>query len=1583
MKKSFKGFLACLLAVLLVVPVLGNVLAEADLQVESGVQAGETASRIPGTREGTLEAKNTASLDLSGIRNGRTFDAAAIEAGSEVQPTDIVTIMVELDAAPAADVMGDNLRAAGSYRQQLVDAQDVAVKQINADLGLNIQVIDHYSVLFNGFAFEGEYRLVAEIDAMDGLHAFVAPVFEEPELFNTTTQVGAIDAWELGYTGAGVSVAIIDTGCKVNHPAFSIDPDEVQFTRDDIASIIASGQLHGTGSTMNVNNVYVSGKIPFQWNYYYNHADAAHPGTSDHGTHVAGIAAGNGGEIQGVAKDAQICVMQVFQPSGGAPWSLILPALEDAAVLGVSAANLSLGSPCGVEMPYDPSYIAILDRCVAAGVNLAMAAGNDYDSSFNNAWGGNEGTPASYSNSGYALAADPDIGVVGSPSTWPHSLSVAAVSNTMSRFYYITVAGEDYGYSENEANEAQLREALGGQTVEYVMVPNYGTPEDFAQVDVSGKVALVSRGEINFVEKAANAEAAGAIACIVYNNQAASVNMVAYEGGHIPHVIISMEAGAALAAADPKEMYIGEELGIFPNPTGNMTTNFSSRGLTANMAMKPEITAPGGQIYSSTDPGISGTWYATWDGTSMATPHVCGGMAIITEYVENNFPDKTAGEKQALVDQILMSTATPILSDSGDYAPVHEQGAGLMNLTKATTTRAYLTVEGTMSNRPKLELGDDPEKTGEMTMTFTVHNFGDEEQVYSILPTVMLNEIARLGTMADGSPVYVYYGGTWNIAGDPGAMLLGDANLDGRVTIVDGILILRVALHLIELEGEQLDVNQDGTVDAEDAILAARIAMHLLDPMYTEGEPGYVDFDMPATVTVPAGETLEVTVNAALNDEIKAYIDAYYPSGTLVEGFIELIPESEEDVSLTVPFIKFYGDWNYPATIDRGYYYEDVQWNSNNYPNTIGYKKGGSIYGLGINPYVATEDLSYYLADRNAISPNSDGLMDTVNVAYTGLLRNANVRYVVLDADGNEIDVLSNLGFCRKGFWDTDTRTQLGVTEGMFPGGVNLAQYDEEDIIIRIEAKLDNDGAHNTNAASLEANENAIWDTPVHVDTTAPAVTNFAAANGTFNFDVTDDHYVAAVKVYTVNGENLGELVAEQGLFETERGVTTAIEIAGADNAYVIVADYAMNEQTYLWDGTTLTPVESVLPPAFDVPEVALYCYGKNYNTKAWASMSSLNIASASYGAGGGQDDGDYYCGTYTGEYVYAANATSLVRYDASNIDTWTDKTTVALSGCQTLTEMAYDRTTGTLYGVELAGDIYAINTTTGAATKVCEPEYGVVAMDFAPDGTCYIVDAYGYLCTMDITTGAETSEIGSYGVSPVNLQSGDFFPQCGTYVDGCFFWFAADNAVQYYADMHILALDVNSSDYRDLGSPGGGLYSLCLFNYRFEAPEASVDPVDFYDNFDGPFNWELIDADGDGNDWGTDYFAIGLYADGAKCAVSYSWNDVVLHPDNWMISPEFELGEGEKYLSFFTASANSPDGDIYEHFQVIVIPQGVTPENGTVVYEHTLDTNALTEHLVDLSDFAGQNISIAFRHYDCFDQYTLIIDAVGVGNLK
>ena len=1174
MKRTLKGILSCILALMLMLPAFSGAVAEIARELPLSEHTGEVRS---GVYEEGRASGAFASYGTSALRRGRTFSAADTQASDDIEPTDIVTIMVELPQAPAADVTND-LKNAGSYRDQLVASQKQAAATISSKLGVEVKVQHNYSVLFNGFSFDGEYRLVEQIEALEGMHAFVSMEWESPNLYNSTSMVGAIEAWDLGYSGKGYTVAVLDTGCKVDHPAFSVMPDEatVQFTQEDIAALIAEGNFHGSTSEggMDASEVYYNAKIPFRWNYYYQHADAAHPGTSDHGTHVAGIATGNNDEIKGVAPDAQLAVMQVFAPGGTASWNNILPALEDCAVLGVAAANLSLGSTCGREAFYDPSYEETLERCVNAGVNLSMSAGNAYDSAKCNRWGGNFGVVASanLSSTGYALVNTPDFGVVGSPSTWPHGLSVAAVENSMSRGYYIEVNGVKYAYSENGANPVKLADALGGETYEYVMVPGVGNPEDFEQVDVQGKIAVVIRGGISFVIKADNAAAAGAVACVIYNNASGTLSMVAYEGGSIPHVALTQADGLAIAEVEDKQMYVSNEVGLMEVAAGHMTTAFSSRGVTANMAMKPEITAPGGQIYSSTDPSISdGNYYEAWNGTSMSAPHVGGGMAIVSEYVDNMFPNASTAEKQALVNAILMSTATPIYGPNGEYAPVHQQGAGEMNLKKATTTKAYLTVEGTKGERPKLNLGDDPEKTGEYTATFTVNNFGDKELSYAVSPTVLLNDISILSYL-DGQPVIVYNGNTVAFElGMPGC-LLGDADMNGEINAYDGLLITRHALELIELNNLMFcDINSDDEISIADATLALRIALGLMEPEYSEATEGEVNFDMPATVSVPAGESVDFTFSFTVTDDIKEYLNTYYTAGAMIEGFIELIPVLDEN-SLTVPFIKYFGDWNYPATLDTGYYYEDNPWNSNNFPNTAGYQTGdGTVYGLGINPYVETEDLSYYLEDRNAISPNGDMFLDTLNLVYAGLLRNSVVRYTVCDPDGNELYEIFEATIDPKGHrTNGGDRSQLGVTYQNFPGNIDFTQFGIEDVIVRITADLDNDGHYTTNEFTPEANERAAWDIPIYVDTVVPAVGEVSITDNGVSFDVTDEHYVAAVMVMDENGE----LVSSQGVFETERGASTNVTVQLEAGQYVIVADYAGNEQWFEFDGEALEPID-------------------------------------------------------------------------------------------------------------------------------------------------------------------------------------------------------------------------------------------------------------------------------------------------------------------------------------------------------------------------------------------------------------------------
>ena len=149
-----------------------------------------------------------------------------------------------------------------------------------------------------------------------------------------------------------------------------------------------------------------------------------------------------------------------------------------------------------------------------------------------------------------------------------------------------------------------------------------------------------------------------------------------------------------------------------------------------------------------------------------------------------------------------------------------------------------------------------------------------------------------------------------------------------------------------------------------------------------------------------------------------------------------------------------------------------------------------------------------------------------------------------------------------------------------------------------------------------------------------------------------------------------------------------------------------------------------------------------------------------------------------------------------------------------------------------------------------------------------------------------------------------------------------------------------------------------------------------FWDlNDDSQFEgWLALDADGDGYNWGViaideDETDFGFY--------SASWYSQVLTPDNWLISPEIDLG-GELSFDAFSSSSNYPD----EVFQVYVL-QGEFDENTTTedfeaISEEITSTADITNYKFDLSDYEGKG-RFAIRHFNCSDQYYLIIDNIKV----
>ena len=660
-------------------------------------------------------ASNVTTQLLRGAKSkNETLSMEAKPTHEDSDPVEIIVVVDDSVAKPAAQ----------AQVKSLLQKQEKAAATMSRAIGETVEPQRQYTTLLNGFSATvtyGQYKALKELDCVESV--FLSPTFSLlPDTANSTRMIGGGLANETGFTGEGMLIAILDTGVDMDHQIFSKTPANPALTQDAVKDLLShyDFQAEGIVKDLSVSSVYKSAKFPFQFDYGDKDTDGA-PGTEgSHGTHVASTAAGCTGinaDVQGVAPDAQIANMNVFKSSGGASYADILSALEDCMLLGVDVANLSLGSDAGYidyENPdeFTESLLNVFKRAGESGMSLAVAAGNAYSAAYGDAFGNK------------ALASNPDYGLISEPSTYGESMSVAAVSNSKVKSPYITVGGRDFAYQDSgtistDENAKIFRELAKKGDLEYAVVPGYGTEDDYEGIDVSGKVALVQRGGgMYYEQKERSAYAHGAIAMLVYNNVPGMLYM-SITDWKMPCAFISQEAGEYLKAQENKVLTVGAADKLVASPTYGMA-DFSSWGATTELTLKPEITAPGAGIYAA----VPGNAYESMDGTSMASPHAAGAMAIVQQALKaRGMTDAT--QRKHMVDTLLMSTASIIYDSNGQPYSPRKQGAGLININDAVKTEGYLTVDGMI--RPKLELGDDPAEKGVYTMTFKVHNTGKEK----------------------------------------------------------------------------------------------------------------------------------------------------------------------------------------------------------------------------------------------------------------------------------------------------------------------------------------------------------------------------------------------------------------------------------------------------------------------------------------------------------------------------------------------------------------------------------------------------------------------------------------------------------------------------------------------------------------------------------------------------------------------------------------------------------------------------------------------------------------------------------------
>lgn len=970
---KMKRFLAILLVLAMCLTTLGVVPAMA---VEPAAEESDDAISARWTDKNSLSPadQEITPHEVEGeIPSADEVDLSNDE--NSLKASDIVTVIVELEGEPLADAATGELDtfvsspAGLQLEQDLLNEQASVRAEIEARTGKTetasvngaSDLTYSYTTVLNGFSMKLPYGKLDEVRSLNGVkNVWVAEQYSLPEdlsaddytisMNSSTGMVGSTEANAMGYDGTGTIVAILDTGFMKAHEAFSVMPTDTKYSKDDIASLLQSQTL--ASKVTDADSVYINEKAPYGYDYANGDTDAEAVGQA-HGVHVAGTVAGNNGkDFYGVAPNAQLMIMKIFgDGSGSTSDDIILAGVDDSVKLGADSINMSLGSPAGFTAYGDEddseeehlTYYGVYTRAEKAGVNVLVAAGNETSSTNYNAH--NNLTYAEY----------PDNAIVASPSTLEASLSVASVDNAKTTSYYMLLGEEKLAYN-NAVNSAtstpyDILDTMDGKTLEYVMVPGLGEEADYEGLDVTGKIAVVQRGGLNFGTKAENASKAGAAACIIYDNVNGAIINAALESFFIPTVTVTKIAGAKLAAASEKKVSFSKEnYGLVDNPIGGGVSSFSSKGPAPDLTIKPEISAPGGGIRSSVL-GASDA-YEVYSGTSMATPHMAGEAALLRQYIEKNYPDVKGEALGDLVNSLLMSTASPSRELDGTYYPVRRQGAGVANIANAIESGAYLSVEG--SKRPKAEVGSS--KDGVYTYTATVHNMTGEAKSYTVDTTAMIETI----------------------------------------TVING-------------ENFASNSNRDLTAD--------------------EVKITYTGLDAGNKITAPANGTATFSVKIELTAAGKQAYQDSFPNGSYIEGYTFLT--ADEGVSLSLPVLGFYGDWNslkvFQGTYDEG-------------PANITYSVLADVNASLSGNYVGVNSRTDAFARRwMGFGPARGGRM---LLHVSSLLRNSEVYQItVKNANGDLMWDSGDLGSVRKtyivatqtGYQATATLVQQGWN-GRLPG---------------------------------------------------------------------------------------------------------------------------------------------------------------------------------------------------------------------------------------------------------------------------------------------------------------------------------------------------------------------------------------------------------------------------------------------------------------------------------------------------------------------------------------------------------------------
>ena len=1336
------------------------------------------------------------------------------DESAERDPSELVRVSIVLDKPSTVEAgyatMGISSNAeAMAYRTELKAIQKQMEKTIsvNALNGRPLNVVWNMTLVGNIISAWVPYGAMEKIAAIPGIKSVsmetqYEPAVAErnegvtPDAYPSGSMIGSGVLWNGGYTGAGTRIAIVDTGTDTDHQSFdngaylhalaenadakgmSLDEYKASLNLMDQEAINAVlSQLHAYQryQGLTAEDLYLNEKMPFGFNYVDSTLNIVHDNDQqgEHGSHVAGISTANryipngrGGyddardsvRMLGVAPDAQLITMKVF--GDGSPFdSDYMAAIEDAIMLDCDAVNLSMGTTMPGS-PYTDTFRDLMEMMAETDTVMVISAGNASN------W------PVA-STFGYLYNDDVSFDTVGAPGSYANAFTVASVDNDGTVGNYFSVGdkksfyGETTGFGNTAFVGLDTSLDLNGTEYEYVFLDGLGYAEEYSGIEVSGKIVFVSRGTLNFAVKANNAFSLGAAAVVVYNNEPGLHGMdlsgLSYAA---PVVSITQSDAAAIRAQSQDQgthltgrMTVYGKMGVGLNGSEYYKmSSFSSWGVPGSLTLKPEITAPGGAIYSlwgsNAVTGGGSDKYETMSGTSMAAPQVTGMAALLAQvYRENGLEEKTGVSARHLAQSLLMSTAEPLYEEAsgGNYYSLLNQGAGLARVDLAAQAESFIQVAGQEDYKVKAELGDDPNRTGTYSFDFTITNFSDFEKVYALDADLFRQDVFEY---QPGSEVWLL--DTWTTGLDADVAFYSDGicadsaqnhdlNGNGVTNTADADFLLEYLVgNEKELKAEG-DISGDGVVNSYDAHL-------LLASMGGD------------TVTVPAGKSVSVRVRMSLTEEAKAELDEKTPKGTYVQAFVYARGVADDEGNAgtvhSIPVLAFYGDWSEPTMYDRGTLMDLVYMTSSTAPylyqaigpygNALGidYGDGNGEYYYGGNPVLDDET---YIPERNAF--NSEDASRLTEQGFT-LIRGAGAaRIQITNARTGEVYFQRELGELypayynpSSGQWENTIQYAKLNWSGNDASGNPLAEGTEVNVSLTAVPHYyrQADGSYSYEGLG----EGATMTTSLTIDNTAPEALDIDVSQvdqDKLTVKAKDNRHVAAVTLLNATGS---KFLNVQSPNQTEMGreVTVELDISAVfgKNFLVAVYDYAHNVSVY------------EITMEIEGPERS-YFTAVNYNTNTYVSLdmqasmtdiATLDIPTMARAA------------EFAEGYVFVATEDNMlcVADDADLSVTRLigplDKNNELL--IDSVADMAYNRVDGKMYAMVYSSTnesavpyLCTIDLTDGTLDVLGEMPADVHTLAIDDNGTCWSA-AYNapslYKYTVDEALAGEVTYVGEMG---------------------------------------------------------------------------------------------------------------------------------------------------------------------------------------------------------------------------------------------